>query len=82
MTRPERLDNRVVQEWTTSHPPWAVEDAHLVRYVRTTDYSSGARLIEAQVELADADSHILGVFLLHPLLGHLVWNRDLQGPAL
>ena len=48
-----------MQDWTEAHPKWQVEDSHLVRYVRTTDYPSGVRLLEAQVALAEGLDSII-----------------------
>ena len=79
MTRPSRLDDQLVRDWTTKHPQWDVEDAHLVRYVRTTDYASGARLIEAQVVLAKRLDHHPVVTFSYRRLRFELWTHDRDG---
>jgi 4a-hydroxytetrahydrobiopterin dehydratase len=79
LTRPPKLDDRAVLQWTASHPPWAVEADHLVRYVRTTDYPSGARLIEAQVALAERLDHHPDVTFSYRRLRFELWTHDRDG---
>jgi 4a-hydroxytetrahydrobiopterin dehydratase len=68
-----------VGEWTASHPLWAVEDSHLVRYVRTTDYPSGVRLLQAQVALAESLDHHPVVTFSYRRLRFELWTHDLDG---
>lgn len=79
MTRPSRLDDHVVQDWTTAHPHWHVEDSHLIRYVRTTDYPSGAQLIQAQVALAERLAHHPVVTFSYRRLRFELWTHDRDG---
>jgi 4a-hydroxytetrahydrobiopterin dehydratase len=73
------LDDRVVREWITTHPQWDVEDSHLVRYVRTNDYPSGARLIEAQVAIAERLDHHPVVTFSYRRLRIELWTHDVNG---
>ena len=57
MTRPELLDEEVVRIWLDDHPLWRVEHSHLVREILTVDYPTSARLILAQVQLAESLDH-------------------------
>ena len=50
-----------------------------MRYVRTTDYPSGARLIEAQVELAERLDHHPDVTFSYRRLRFEVWTHDRDG---
>jgi 4a-hydroxytetrahydrobiopterin dehydratase len=79
LTRPSLLDDRFVREWITAHPRWDLENAHLVRYVRTTDYSSGARLIEAQVALAERLQHHPDITFMYRRVRFEVWTHDRDG---
>jgi 4a-hydroxytetrahydrobiopterin dehydratase len=79
LTRPALLDARVVDEWTSAHSRWHVADGHLIRHVRTVDYPSGARIIEAQVALAEGlDHHPLVTFEYRRLRFEL-WTHDRDG---
>jgi 4a-hydroxytetrahydrobiopterin dehydratase len=73
------LEDRVVREWTTRHPHWDIEDSHLVRYLRTPDYPSGARLIEAQVALAERLDHHPIVTFSYRRLRFELWTHDVDG---
>ncbi|HEY5263185.1 MAG TPA: 4a-hydroxytetrahydrobiopterin dehydratase [Acidimicrobiales bacterium] len=79
MTRPARLEDRVVEAWTVAHPHWAIEDSHLVRYVKTTDYPSGARLLQAQVVLAEGLDHHPDVTFSYRRLRFELWTHDRDG---
>jgi 4a-hydroxytetrahydrobiopterin dehydratase len=68
-----------VQDWTEAHPKWQVEDSHLVRYVRTTDYPSGVRLLEAQVALAEGLDHHPEVMFGYRRLRFELWTHDRGG---
>jgi 4a-hydroxytetrahydrobiopterin dehydratase len=56
-----------------------VTDNHLFRYVRTTDYLSGARIIEAQVALAERLDHHPIVTFEYRRLRFEVWTHDRDG---
>jgi 4a-hydroxytetrahydrobiopterin dehydratase len=73
------LDDDVVREWIATHPLWDVEDAHLVRYVRTSDYPSGARIIAAQVALAERLDHHPVVTFTYRRLRFELWTHDRDG---
>ncbi|MGB8198061.1 MAG: 4a-hydroxytetrahydrobiopterin dehydratase [Acidimicrobiales bacterium] len=79
MTRPALLDARAVEAWTDAHPRWHVTDGHLVRYVRTTDYPSGARIIAAQVTLAERLDHHPCVTFEYRRLRFELWTHDRDG---
>ena len=79
MTRPARLDARTVEEWTTAHSRWHVTDGHLIRHVRTSDYPSGARIIEAQVALAERLDHHPVVTFEYRRLRFELWTHDRDG---
>ena len=79
MTRPALLNARVVGEWTAAHSRWSVVDGHLVRYVRTNDYASGARIIAAQVAVADGLDHHPTVTFEYRRLRFEVWTHDRDG---
>jgi 4a-hydroxytetrahydrobiopterin dehydratase len=68
-----------VREWIAAHPLWDVEDEHLVRYVRTADYPSGARIIEAQVALAERLDHHPDVTFTYRRLRFELWTHDRDG---
>lgn len=79
MTRPELLDGVAVQAWLTEHPAWRMDDRRLVREIAATDYPSGARLIEAQVALAERLDHHPSVTLGYRRLRFEVWTHDQGG---
>lgn len=79
MTRPVRLADDVVQTWTAAHKFWRVEDSHLVREIATTDYPSGARLIQAQVKLAEGLDHHPIVTLEYRRVRFELWTHDRGG---
>jgi 4a-hydroxytetrahydrobiopterin dehydratase len=79
LTRPALLDARTVEEWTDVHSRWHVSDGHLIRHVRTTDYPSGARIIEAQVALAERLDHHPIVTFEYRRLRFEVWTHDRDG---
>jgi 4a-hydroxytetrahydrobiopterin dehydratase len=51
----------------------------LIRYVRTTDYPSGARLIQAQVALAERLDHHPVVTFSYRRLRFELWTHDRDG---
>jgi 4a-hydroxytetrahydrobiopterin dehydratase len=79
LTRPSKLGDLVVREWISAHPLWDIEDAHLVRYVRTTDYASGAKIIAAQVALAERLDHHPTVTFSYRRLRFELWTHDADG---
>jgi 4a-hydroxytetrahydrobiopterin dehydratase len=79
LTRPALLDTRVVEEWISVHSRWHVSEGHLVRHVRTTDYPSGARIIDAQVALAERLDHHPNVTFEYRRLRFEVWTHDRDG---
>ena len=79
MTRPELLDASVVESWLTAHEKWRVEDSHLVREIETTDYPSGARLIQAQVPLAERLDHHPVATLGYRRVRVELWTHDRDG---
>jgi 4a-hydroxytetrahydrobiopterin dehydratase len=79
VTRPALLDEGVVDDWLHAHPVWQVEDSHLVREIATVDYPSGARLIEAQVDLAERLNHHPDVTLGYRRVRIEVWTHDQGG---
>lgn len=79
MTRPALLDEEVVRNWMQDHPLWQVEDSHLVREIATVDYPSGARLILAQVEIAERLNHHPDVTLGYRRVRFEVWTHDQDG---
>lgn len=79
MSRPVRLDNDVIESWITTHPKWHFENAHLVREIVTTDYPSGARLIQAQVSLAEGLDHHPIVTLGYRKVRFELWTHDENG---
>lgn len=79
MKRPARLDQTIVDEWLSRHVAWTLVEGHLVREVRTKDYSSAAALVHDQVSLAERLDH-------HPILtlGYCevrveLWTHDRDG---
>jgi len=57
VSRPERLEDDVVDSWLAGHPAWILENDHLVRELRTVDYPSGVAIVAAQVDLAQRLDH-------------------------
>ena len=79
MTRPALLDAAVVATWTTAHHNWLFEGTRIVREIRTTDYLSGARIVEAQAHLAERLDHHPLVILEYLRLRIEVWTHDQGG---
>lgn len=69
MSRPELLDEGVLDEWLERHPTWRREDDRLVRELRTSDYAGAVAIAQAQVPLAEGLDH-------HPIL--TVGYRELR----
>jgi 4a-hydroxytetrahydrobiopterin dehydratase len=79
LTRPERLDDTSVATWLRSHQNWQLVDAHLVREIRTTDYPSAVRILEAQVETAQRMDHHPDVTVGYCRLRFELWTHDRAG---
>lgn len=74
-----RLEDFVVRSWITAHPKWRLEDGHLIREVTTIDYPSGARLIQAQVPLAERLNHHPIVTFGYRIVRFELWTHDQRG---
>jgi len=79
VTRPALLDATVVDSWLVEHPRWRRDCAHLMAEFSMLDYPSAVRVVDAQVDLAEALDH-------HPLITlgyrHLrleLWTHDRGG---
>ncbi|HEV2427792.1 MAG TPA: hypothetical protein VGS61_06205, partial [Acidimicrobiales bacterium] len=57
MTRPARLDEAAVAAWVVAHPAWSLVGGHLTRELATLDYPGAARIVGAQVDLAEELDH-------------------------
>jgi 4a-hydroxytetrahydrobiopterin dehydratase len=79
LTRPALLDEEVVRSWISQHRAWRDEDSHLIRELETVDYPSGARLIEAQVSLAERLDHHPVVTLGYRRVRFELWTHDRGG---
>jgi 4a-hydroxytetrahydrobiopterin dehydratase len=79
LTRPALLDAEVVRAWIAGHAAWREEDSHLIRELETLDYPSGARLIEAQVALAERLDHHPIVTLGYRRVRFELWTHDRDG---
>lgn len=79
MTRPERLDDTSVARWLQSHPTWHLVDAHLVREIRTTDYPSAVRILEAQIDTAQRMDHHPDVVVGYCRVRFELWTHDRAG---
>jgi len=79
LSRPPRLDTDVVRTWITAHPSWRVENGHLMREVATTDYPSAARIVQAQVALAERLDHHPVVTLGYRKVRFELWTHDQGG---
>jgi 4a-hydroxytetrahydrobiopterin dehydratase len=78
LTRPDRLDDAIVQNWITAHPKWRIEDSHLVREIATKDYPSSVRLLQAQVTLAEGLDHHPNVTLGYRRVRFELWTHDVD----
>jgi 4a-hydroxytetrahydrobiopterin dehydratase len=79
LSRPPRLDAVVVKTWITGHPSWRLEDAHLIRELRTVDYPSGAQIVHAQVTLAEGLDHHPIITLGYRSVRFELWTHDQGG---
>jgi 4a-hydroxytetrahydrobiopterin dehydratase len=79
VTRPERLDESVIETWLEGHGAWRREEGHLVRDLHTKDYPGAVEIAWSQVALAQRLDH-------HPILtvGYRelrveLWTHDRDG---
>jgi 4a-hydroxytetrahydrobiopterin dehydratase len=79
VSRPERLDDESVEAWLTSHPAWRRRDVHLVRDVKTSEYPGAARLVDAQVEIAQRLNHHPLITLGYNAVSFELWTHDRGG---
>ncbi|MFI5034814.1 MAG: 4a-hydroxytetrahydrobiopterin dehydratase [Acidimicrobiales bacterium] len=79
MTRPAVLDPAVVDAWLAGHSGWHREDNHLVRELATLDYPSAVRLVDAQVDLAEALDHHALITLGYRHVRFSLWTHDQGG---
>ena len=79
MSRPARLDEGAVAAWLRAHRRWCLEGGHLVAEVRTRDYPSSVKILDAQVELAERLDHHPNVSLGRCHLRFELWTHDRGG---
>jgi pterin-4a-carbinolamine dehydratase len=73
------MDAADVVIWLDSHPTWRLEQGHLFRDVRTSNYPSAVEILSAQVAIAERLNHhpvaTVGYNELHVEL----WTHDSAG---
>jgi 4a-hydroxytetrahydrobiopterin dehydratase len=79
VSRPERLDATVLDQWLAVHHEWRLEEGHLARALRTKDYPSTARLFEAQVAIAERLNHHPVVTIGYRSVRVELWTHDRDG---
>ncbi len=79
MSRPELLDPSVVGSWVDSHPHWRLDESRLVRELVALDYPSAVRLVDAQVDLAEALDHHALITLGYRSVRLELWTHDRGG---
>lgn len=79
MTSPALLERPVVDAWLADHSHWRLDDAHLIRELATMDYSSAVRLVDAQVDLAEALDHHALITLGYRSVRFALWTHDRGG---
>ena len=79
MTRPARLDEAAVAAWVAGHPAWSLESGHLVRALATLDYPGAARIVAAQVDLAEELDHHPVITLGPRWVRVELWTHDRGG---
>lgn len=79
MSRPGILDAAVVDSWLEVHPAWRGESSRLVRDLVTLDYPSAVRLVDAQVDLAEALDHHALITLGYRSVRLELWTHDRGG---
>ena len=65
--------------WLTRHRAWTLVEGHLVRELRTRDYSSAAALVHDQVALAEGLDHHAIITLGYCELRVELWTHDRGG---
>ncbi len=79
MSRPELLDPAVVDSWLGTHPQWRREESRLTRDLVVLDYPSAVRLVDAQVDLAEALDHHALITLGYRSVRLELWTHDRGG---
>jgi 4a-hydroxytetrahydrobiopterin dehydratase len=79
VSRPERLDDESIGDWLMWHAAWRRRDDHLVRAVSTSDYPSAARLVDAQVRIAQGLNHHPLITLGYNAVSFELWTHDRGG---
>ena len=79
MTRPARLDGAAVTSWLADHPEWTDVAGHLVRELATLDYPGAARIVAAQVDLAEELDHHPVITLGYRSVRVELWTHDAGG---
>jgi 4a-hydroxytetrahydrobiopterin dehydratase len=76
LSRPDRLDEADVFAWLATLPAWRLESGHLLRELRTSNYSSAVELLQAQVPIAERLNHHPVVTVGYNALRFEVWTHD------
>jgi 4a-hydroxytetrahydrobiopterin dehydratase len=79
VTRPALLDDPVVDAWLAEHSRWRRDGVHLVADFTTLDYPSAVRVVDAQVDLAEALDHHPLITLGYRRLRLELWTHDRGG---
>jgi 4a-hydroxytetrahydrobiopterin dehydratase len=79
LSRPDLLDGATLDEWLSAHQEWRLEQGHLVRELRTSDYPSTSRLFEAQVATAERLNHHPVVTIGYRSVRVDLWTHDRGG---
>jgi 4a-hydroxytetrahydrobiopterin dehydratase len=79
VTRPALLDGSVVAAWLGEHPRWRAQGERLVSELTTLDYPGAVRLVDAQVDLAEALDHHPIITLGYRTLRLELWTHDRGG---
>jgi 4a-hydroxytetrahydrobiopterin dehydratase len=79
VTRPARLAGDDVAAWLAGHPQWSDAGGRLVRELATLDYPGAARLVAAQVDLAEELDHHAVITLAHRRVRVELWTHDVGG---
>jgi 4a-hydroxytetrahydrobiopterin dehydratase len=79
VSRPERLDDATIEAWMLNHLAWHRRGEHLVRDVSTSDYPGAARLVQAQVEIAQRLNHHPLITLSYNAVSFELWTHDRGG---
>ena len=79
MSQRDRLDDNQVDEWLGTRPLWRRREGHLVRDVRTRDYPGAARIVAAQVAIAEGLNHHPLITLGYNTVTVELWTHDRDG---